>query len=126
MEAGKVNMFSGPFVEKMRAGLARGIKVAAIHYQNEVKKTISIKYPPASVPDEPPHLRTGLLRASIQNRRMPDGMTIMVLSDKKYARHLEWGLDPNLKPRPFFRPTLTHNLTAMKALVIQEVGRGVR
>lgn len=68
---------------------------------------ISSKFPPASAPGEPPHMRSGELKAS--NRSEVDSVenkvTIKVSNTSSYAGYLEFGTE-KMAPRPFFRPAM--------------------
>lgn len=78
---------------------------------NEVKTDIRARwsghYPPASMPGEPPAIRTGTLDLSIEvekTRRAGFGVWSIV-AKTAYAAALEWGAPARrLAARPFLRP----------------------
>lgn len=63
-----------------------------------------------SKPGEPPKVVNARLKQSINHRveRTPTKITAEIGSNIKYARALELGNPPNLKPRPYMRPALAN------------------
>ena len=83
---------------RTRDALARGMQAAIEYLVAEVSESISVGYPPASEPGEPPHLRTGTLRGSIIGGVItPDENTVIGRFGvqkgpaEKYGRALELG-----------------------------------
>ena len=67
-----------------------------------IRSTIQIPYPPASVPGEPPHRRSGRLTKSVRIKATKAGLNVRTVS---YGFYLEGGTS-NMAPRPFIRPVL--------------------
>ena len=136
------------FPERMTARLEQaailGLERAAIAYETEVKRTISLPGPlrgkytsqqqrrlqqagleaRSSRPGEPPRKRTGALRSSITHVALNGGFTQRVGSALAYARYLEWGSNPHLKPRPFFRPALARMIGRITVLIVESIRHG--
>lgn len=132
------------FMRGIRARNVRAVEAMAIAYETEVKRVLSkpgpMKTKPtegqrermegageerrASLPGEPPRKRTGALRASITHVPMAGGTIQRVGSALKYARDLERGLSPWLKPRPFLRPTLYRMMGALNSIYIRVMRYG--
>ena len=93
--------------------------VVADFLEKYVKDSLTIPYPPASAPDEPPHMRTGGLLNSIERERQ--GLTLRVGTSSSasayYAKYLEIGTR-HMAPRPFLRPALWNN----EMFIIQTLG----
>lgn len=93
---------SAPWV--VRSAIADGMERAAIYVKRAMKRLISTPYPPASVPGEPPHRRTGNLYRNIDywiNRKTLE-VHIGPTEDADYGLYLEFGAPArNLEPRPF-------------------------
>ena len=79
--------------------------VAVRHVANEIKKSLGVKYPPASQVGEAPHLRTGELRRSIATEVDDSGAEVIgrVGTNKEYAKYLELPVYLN---RPFLLPAI--------------------
>lgn len=102
--------------DKVAADVADGVKAVAITVQSDVRKRLGspgtgrvYKGHQASAPGEPPAVRTGTLRRSIQidlsglsNKRNP---SVRVGTNLAYARYLEFGTRI-MAARPFMRPSL--------------------
>lgn len=69
-----------------------------------MRKTVSVKYPPASQAKMPPHMRTGNLRSSIYREKVAD-MHHRITVGAEYGVYLEYGTR-NMAARPFFRPAI--------------------
>lgn len=121
----KINWKPEKVTEALVAGARKGLAMAAAEFQENLKTSISIPYPPASAPGEPPHKRTAQLRDSIATEEDNDGDIQRVGTDVDYGRHLEWGMDPEnpgLAPRPFFRPMLA----SMTGRIVELVSQGAK
>lgn len=125
------------------AGFRRGLESAAIVYEGEVKRVISLPGPMkskltkgqekrlagagetrrASAPGEPPRKRLGTLRSSIAHAARLDGMVQRIGSALAYARDLEWGT-VNMEPRPYWRVTLRRLAARLTSIIIGELKRG--
>jgi hypothetical protein len=66
----------------------------------EIRRVLSITYPPASRPGESPHRRTGTLRDSVASRLDATESIGWVSVDTPYASMLEDGTR-KMKPRPY-------------------------
>lgn len=140
----RVNFKTDAYVRGKEAAFKRGLLKGAILLEGEIKRVLSKPGPMksrltagqrralekagetrrASLPGEPPRKRTGNLRSSIGHAERENGMVQRVGSSLAYARSLEWGLDPYLAPRPFFRPTVRRLTGAITALIARELKRG--
>ncbi len=111
--------------------LFRRVEKAAIHLSNQTKITLSgqrtgkrYKVPgtratyQASMPGEPPAVRTGTLRNSIKYRMRDEGKDVIadVGSDIEYALYLEHGTRRMAK-RPFLLPTFLKEQDTMKRMI---------
>ena len=67
------------------------------------QRSISIPFPPASSPGNPPHLRTGKLKGSVRYEYSVKQLEL--IADIEYAKFLEFGTW-KMAPRPFLRPAL--------------------
>ena len=133
------------FLRRMDESIKRGLELAAIEYEGELKRVISKPGPMkgkmankqkermaaagevrrASKPGEPPRRRHGVLRSSIGHASRLGGLVQRVGSSVAYARHLEWGTTAGrLKARPFFRPTLRRMVGQLTGIIAREVKRG--
>lgn len=112
--------------------------------QEQIKKLISRKSPPASTPGEPPGRVTSELQQSIKYNVLkrptrsgttgrfmstpasPGAFALVVMADTPYASALEFGRKgkhkgDTLAPRPFFRPTFQS--VGFQLMVQREVSR---
>ena len=100
--------------EKIQRHIGRGLLELAARFTETVQASISESSPPPSEPGEPPHLRTGALRRSVQIvKAEPDEVTVEVSAP--YGAHLEFGTS-RMEPRPFVSPAL--NAAALEAAEI--------
>src|SRR3990167_603551 len=100
--------------EKIQQHIGRGLLELAARFTETVQASISESSPPPSEPGEPPHLRTGALRRSVQIMKAePDEVTVEVSAP--YGAHLEFGTS-RMEPRQFVSPAL--NATALEAAEI--------
>lgn len=75
----------------------------------DIQEQISIHWPPASSPFNPPHLRTGELHAGVTFDYEQTGSTyvLSITSNMFYSLFLEYGTDRMIK-RPYMLPALEH------------------
>lgn len=102
----------------------------------DIKASISVPYPPASEPGQPPHMRTGNLRRSYKfrvegaRRKSRRDRTLTIESDpaiaKDYPLYLEFGTS-RMAARPHVRPAVarhTAEVTPRIAKAIHTSQRG--
>lgn len=102
---------------EQRKRMERAVRVVS----NEVKKSLGVKFPPASSPGNPPHLRTGELRRSIATEVVDEGGKIVgrVGTNKTYAKYLEL---PNYLNRPFLLPAVARMRNTVERILSQKMG----
>jgi hypothetical protein len=86
---------------------ALGIRAAA-----EVANSIDEPYPPASSPGNPPHRRTGNLRAGVEHTEDSSGTETTISSaraqgDPRVPVYLEFGTH-KMAARPYMRPVMNN------------------
>ena len=97
--------------ERIQQYVGRWLLELAARIVETVQESMSVSYPPPSAPGEPPHVRTGMLRRSVQIVRAElDEATIEVSAP--YGAPLEFGTS-KMEPRPFVAPAL--NAAALEA-----------
>lgn len=78
-----------------------------------------------SKPNNPPHVLSGLLRASINHKvmgRKKSGVTVRIGAWRPYARALEFGNPKgNLAPRPYLRPAIYTN----RRTIVEKFAKGL-
>jgi hypothetical protein len=88
---------------EIEAEFRRGLEDAGAREAEAVRESLGTPYPPASKPGEPPHLRTGRLRASVGSEvsggGQDEGLTLTISATAPYAKQLE-------PVRPFLQPAL--------------------
>lgn len=102
------------FIARSEIGAARGLAKATQRFIRELKINLSIPGPTKTHPEakpsrpgEPPHRRTGALRASEKGFPVDEKrLTWRAGSNIEYARALELGFPPHLAARPVLVPTL--------------------
>jgi hypothetical protein len=105
--------------QKFRTRLGRNMEEVMQFLEKFTVSIVSDPWPPASDPNTPPHLRTGVLRASIGHDvqispgRVTGRLGVRQGPADEYALPLELGHD-NVAPRPFLRPTLLLNRRAIE------------
>jgi hypothetical protein len=117
----------------VRSAIADGIERGAIYVRRAMKRLINTPYPPASVPGEPPHRRTGNLYRNIDVFINRQTLTAQVgPTDKaEYGLYLEYGAPrANLEPRPFMFVALkqeatrvTNTINRAAAIAFNKYGR---
>lgn len=96
--------WNGPqVVASTEIEVRKRLTACAILVSNQAKRLISTPYPPPSVPEEPPHRRTGRLRSSV-TYEVKD-RTAFVGTNVKYGRWLELGTS-KIAARPWLRRAL--------------------
>ena len=82
----------------------------------DMKNLVSILFPPASLPNEPPHMRTGNLQDRIDMKITFREIEVGVFG-VPYAHALEYGSSKML-PRPFFWPTIFETAKHVPGLIM--------
>lgn len=95
---------------------AQRIEVAAILLKNAIKEDLSEPFPPASDEGEPPHKRTGRLRASMSHEVDKEALTARVGSNVLYAKFLELGT-VKMAARPFLRKAFNEHFDKLRAIM---------
>src|SRR4051812_47974766 len=91
--------------QRIKSKTLKAIKAAGQDTENYIRQSISIPYPPASSPGQPPHMRSGELLAGIGHSvdEQGDGIVLSVTSQAPHSTYLEYGT-AHMAPRPFMRP----------------------
>lgn len=89
------------WLNAFKAQLHNAIEQIADEGLVRLRNEVSIPYPPASEPNNPPHLRTGELRDGLSAE--VNGNSITFSSAAAYSDDLEFGM-VKMAPRPFMRP----------------------
>ena len=132
-------------------GIERGLKIAMIQLQTELRITLSKKgsgagyfggskgkgyFRTRSAPSEPPAVDTGTLRNSVQSKPQyiaGTGMTSIVLTglvagvnkDARIPRWLEEGTK-YMKPRPFIAPSLKAIRPSVTGTISDQMQRSIK
>ena len=132
-------------------GIERGLKIAMIQLQTELRITLSKKgsgagyfggskgkgsYRTRSAPGQPPAVDTGTLRNSVQSKPQyiaGTGMTSIVLTglvagvnkDARIPRWLEYGTS-RMKPRPFIAPSLDVIRPSVAGTISDQMQRSIK
>ena len=104
----------------VRSAIADGMEKASLEFVKLVKRKINTPYPPASRPGEPPHRRTGNLRANIDYWINRKELKVMIgpTEDAEYGIYLEYGAPrANLEPRPFLKPSMDEMAPRVQSIV---------
>ena len=106
----------------VRRGLRAGMKRGADRAAKMVRAKVSIPYPPASSPGNPPHRRTGRLMRSIRSRIGDRGNNVVVevVATAPYASYLQEGTR-----RMLARPFLPGEVGAIGLLIGRPSGKSV-
>ena len=133
------------------AGIERGLKIAMIQLQTELRVRLSKKgsgagyfggskgkgsYRTRSAPGEPPAVDTGTLRNSVQSKPQyiaGTGMTSIVLTglvagvnkDARIPRWLEYGTS-RMKARPFIAPSLEAIRPSVAGTISDQMQRSIK
>jgi hypothetical protein len=102
----------------VRGEMTPRMEAAADACVRGIQESIATRFPPASAPGEPPHLRTGDLYASIGWFHDFRENTWAVYSDSPYAPFLEYGT-AFLAARPFMLPGVTRAMPLMNAALVE-------
>lgn len=116
----------------------RGIKGDLVHrlekagriVRDKAKDLIAERYPPASVPGEPPHKRTGDLRRSVRFA-VDNGKLVVIIGswieartrhheDNHYPLWLELGTR-KMRARPWLRPALQESFSEIQSLFSEKL-----
>jgi len=132
-------------------GIERGLKIAMIQLQTELRERLSKKgsgagyfggskgkgyFRTRSAPGEPPAVDTGTLRNSVQSKPQyiaGTGMTSIVLTglvagvdkDARIPRWLEYGTS-RMKPRPFIAPSLEVIRPSVAGTISDQMQRSIK
>ena len=132
-------------------GIERGLKIAMIELQTELRITLSKKgsgagyfggskgkgyFRTRSAPGEPPAVDTGTLRNSVQSKPQyiaGTGMTSIVLTglvagvnkDARIPRWLEYGTS-RMKARPFIAPSLKAIRPSVAGTISDQMQRSIK
>ena len=132
-------------------GIERGLKIAMIQLQTELRITLSKKgsgagyfggskgkgyFRTRSAPGEPPAVDTGTLRNSVQSKPQyiaGTGMTSIVLTglvagvnkDARIPRWLEYGTS-RMKARPFIAPSLKAIRPSVAETISDQMQRSIK
>lgn len=96
----------------------------ALEAVNIAKTLVSIPYPPASQPDNPPHMRTGELQKSIDILSI-ENFAVEFGSDLPYSLHLELGTS-KMRPRPYMVPAILEAQKLFPELLFDRIQRVMR
>ena len=133
------------------AGIERGLKIAMIQLQKELRITLSKKgsgagyfggskgkgyFRTRSAPGQPPAVDTGTLRNSVQSKPQyiaGTGMTSIVLTglvagvnkDARIPRWLEYGTS-RMKARPFIAPSLEAIRPSVAGTISDQMKRSIK
>lgn len=104
--------------KNIEAEARKRMEAATVVVANRAKVLISEPYPPPSVPGEPPHRRTGRLRASVSREVVWEGAQWVgrVGSNVKYAKWLELGTS-RIAARPWLRRALIEMREQVKRIL---------
>lgn len=119
--------YGGRRTWEIRAAIADIIEAAAAHIVRKIKADINTPYPPASRPHEPPHKRTGRLRAAVgyrMNRKTLEA-NIGVAPTAPYWYYLEFGTS-HMEPRPFLRTNIVRHSMAAQRRIEREAAKATR
>lgn len=121
------NLDFGKLEKEMVAAGKVGLERAAIFLEGKLKELLSEPYPPVSEPGEPPHRRSGDLRAFVSHEARNGGMVQRVGTPFRYGFFLEFGVpDHNLKPRPWLRAGLAQNEEPMRRIVKVNIAKAMK
>jgi hypothetical protein len=99
----QLKWFGDQISARLKSELTKRIYTSCIVLSNAAKQSLGQPFPPSSSPGQPPHRRTGRLRASVAYE--VDGMTGRVGTNVQYGRWLELGTS-RVDARPWLRPAL--------------------
>lgn len=102
----------------VRRAVAEGMGRAAEHVKRTMRRLINVPYPPASLPGESPHRRTGNLRRSINIWLNKQTLQVWVgpTDAANYGIYLEYGTK-RMAPRPFMFKALKQEGTKVKNIM---------
>ncbi len=119
--------YGGRRTWEIRRAIGDIMENVAASIVRKIKADLNTPYPPASVPGEAPHKRTGNLRASVDywiNRRSLE-VEIGVNVNAPYWEYLEFGT-VNMDARPFLRTNIVKNAMAAQRRIEKEAARATR
>lgn len=106
-------------LDGVRAKAVKAFKRAGNDAEKRIKDSLSTPYPPASVPGEPPHERTGRLMKSVRNNVATNGkyeIDLKLIADAPEAVWMEYGTE-HIAPRPFMRPDSNNTTKQIKDIL---------
>ena len=145
------NFSAADIISANIAGIERGLKIAMIQLQTELRVRLSKKgsgagyfggskgkgsYRTRSAPGQPPAVDTGTLRNSVQSKPQyiaGTGMTSIVLTglvagvnkDARIPRWLEYGTS-RMKARPFIAPSLKAIRPSVAGTISDQMQRSIK
>lgn len=145
------NFSAADIISANIAGIERGLKIAMIQLQTELRVRLSKKgsgagyfggskgkgsYRTRSAPGQPPAVDTGTLRNSVQSKPQyiaGTGMTSIVLTglvagvnkDARIPRWLEYGTS-RMKARPFIAPSLEAIRPSVSGTISDQMQRSIK
>src|SRR5690606_4313565 len=90
---------------ELRAEMLRRLRICGEAAASHARRNLSAAMPPAGLPGEFPHARTGTLRQAVTYEVDERRMTVRIGAPVEYALFLELGTE-KMQPRPFLRKTL--------------------
>lgn len=110
------------FIDLVHGDIQKRLEDSAKFLQKEMKKMVSVPFPPPSAPLEPPHKRTGRLQKAIEWKGGNGWVRVGVLDSSKcwYTGYLELGTS-RMSMRPFIRPALIQNMKK----IMRHIGRPI-
>lgn len=118
--------FANIWFETLVQNADDNLETAAVYLSNSLKMEVSVRYPPASAPGNPPALRTGRGQRSIyveRPRRMTRDDLISAVGFQPegfYMPLLDSGGIPFIAPRPFIVSTFDKNAKVLLAIMAGE------
>lgn len=102
----------------LRGQLVKKLKTVGLLLKREMKMSMRGKGPPASLPGEIPHVRSGTLKRSIFDEVDVLQLILRVGTNLKYGMYLELGT-PKMKARPWIRPALKKKQQEIKVIFLR-------
>lgn len=114
-----VRWYGPQVIEKTEVDIKKRMIAAAILVANHAKTLISEPYPPVSMPGEPPHRRTGRLRASVAwDVGITDHLYAKVGTNIRYGKYLELGTS-RMAARPWLRRAMIEKTPEIRRILGQ-------
>lgn len=122
--ADNVRWFGPEVKARLHRENIKRLTAAALTIENHSRRSISEGYPPASIPGEPPHVRTGALRNSVTHEVGDFEEIARIGTNLPYGRHLELGTK-HMPARPWLRRAFAETRAAVARIFEAAAGRGV-